>query len=424
MSMRQIQISSLTAGQILDGSLYSPGGKLLLGQGRELTADMLAALENHGMTHGLVGEWDGEAFTPDASSIPMRAYREEAERLGDLLEFAMVQSLAATQLNLEPTGSAFEESVSQSIQEKRPQTQLHEWESICSDGENLVEAVMEGDINVEDVGEAVEATVHRLMEAFRTDQSLLAAMTNMKGKNVYLYRHALNVAVLSISIGSAMGYSSEQIFDVALCALTADIGMTMVSEKLINKPRRLSPAELVDVQRHTIHSLYALQRMPGLPISCSFVAYQCHERADGSGYPQRRPKFLIHRYAQIVSVADVYDALTSHRPWRRALHPYRAMEFLIRQTNMGKFDSAVVRGLLRYLSLYPIGTVVNLSTGDIARVIHSNPDAYDRPVVSILSNGGDSRNGDKTTLNLLDHDDIRVTSFAKGSFNRTPLMGF
>jgi HD-GYP domain-containing protein (c-di-GMP phosphodiesterase class II) len=164
----------------------------------------------------------------------------------------------------------------------------------------------------------------------------------------------------------------------------------MIDQKVVEKPGKLTASEFVDIQKHPIYSLHAIKDMRGLPYVSRFVAYQMHERADSTGYPGHRPKNLIHTYAQIAAVADVYDAMINVRPWRPAYHPYQAMEMLIAESSTGKFDAGIVRSFLHAISLYPVGCCVTLDSGEIARVVHSNGKSIDRPVVAVLI-GADGR---------------------------------
>jgi HD-GYP domain-containing protein (c-di-GMP phosphodiesterase class II) len=113
------------------------------------------------------------------------------------------------------------------------------------------------------------------------------------------------------------------------------------------------------------------------------VAYQMHERCNGSGYPRGRTAAQIHPLAKIAAVADVFLALVSMRPHRAPVSPYRAIEMILYDTQRQLYDPYVVRALLGAISLFPLGSYVRLSDDRIAKVIRTNPRRYDRPIVEI-----------------------------------------
>ena len=203
---------------------------------------------------------------------------------------------------------------------------------------------------------------------------------------------------------------------MGIAALLVNLGMAMVADDIVNTQRELTQVEFIDIQKHISYGLYALKKFRGLPYSARLVLYQNKERADGSGYPKRRKKEAIHKFAKIVAVADVYDAMTTDRPWRKAHPPYRVMEHLIRNAQT-KFDGEIVRGLLKYLSLFPIGTLVKLSSGEVARVVHSNFDEIARPVVSVLYDADEKPCSSPCLLDLAKEETLRVDSVIEDELN-------
>jgi HD-GYP domain-containing protein (c-di-GMP phosphodiesterase class II) len=144
----------------------------------------------------------------------------------------------------------------------------------------------------------------------------------------------------------------------------------------------LEPAEFRSIVRHPVLTFEVLEEnLERVPAGARMVAYQIHERCDGSGYPRGRTGERIHELAKIAAVADTYVALVSPRPHRRGLVPYFAVETILRGVREGLFDARVARGLLRCVSLFPIGSYVALSDGRVGRVIRSAGEHFDRPVL-------------------------------------------
>ena len=236
-------------------------------------------------------------------------------------------------------------------------------------------------------GELVGNLSRRIVEALIDNRDMLLNLTNHQVADEYLLQHSVNVCILSVNIATGMAYSEPQVEEIAYGGFFHDIGMLKVPPEIINKPGALTPDERLEVEKHPIHSIQLLQRIKNIPVSASFVAYQAHERLDKSGYLKGRPGHLIHDFAKIVAVADVYEALVGDRSYRKGSTPYQAMESIVRLGNKRKLDPAVIRALLKVMSLFPVGSWVQLSDGRIGKVVGANPDRIDRPLVNIVWDG-------------------------------------
>ena len=413
--MRRVSVRALVPGQSLGEQIYDNTGKLLLARGNQFTNDMMLSVLRSGTEHVYLGEWDADAVARYEAATPLADYKEAAEEMADKLERKVEQRLnAETDLDVAPEGNPLEGEVDKSLQTDRSEARLQEWANTCDQGVGFASDVIQGQIEDTRVAEAATAVVDKVVDAFKEDPSLLVNFVNRKSRVEYLYTHSMNVAVLAINIGTALQYDADQIRDLGIAGLLHDMGMSMVPENILNVPGKLASVDFIDIQKHCVLALYLLERMKGLPPRTAFVAYQHHERADGSGYPKRLGTGLIHKYARIVGVADSYDAMTSERPYRKAFHPYRAMEQLIRDAHVGKFEGEVVRGLLRCLSLYPLGCLVRLNTREVAKVIHSNAAAMDRPVVSVLFDAQGNRLSSPEVRDLFQEEELRVASVVEG----------
>ncbi len=412
--MERAHIASLNAGTTLQTSMYDRRGRLLLAKGKELTEHMLLSLLRAGIDHVYLGEWNPSEVLSLDTPIPLADYREVADRMALLLQSAVEERLEhETTLEIGPTGEPLATSVDQSLQKTRSEERIREWKTAHNYGAAFIRDIVEGQLPNEKVAAGATKVVGRLVDSLVADRSFLLNLVCLKSKAQYLYFHSLNVSVLSINIASAMRFSKSQVMEVGVDALLHDLGMTMVPKEIVNAPRSLTETEHLDVQKHSLHVLYAVERVPGLQWTARYVGYQNHERCDGSGYPRMKHKSLIHPYARIAAVADVYDAMTSDRPWRKAYHPYLVMEHIIKQVPKGAFDGEVVRALLQCLSLFPLGSLVRLNTGEIAKVVCSNGDVFDRPVVSILFDADGQICTPPQTVDLIEEDYLRIDSFVR-----------
>jgi response regulator RpfG family c-di-GMP phosphodiesterase len=178
-------------------------------------------------------------------------------------------------------------------------------------------------------------------------------------------------------------YSLAQIEELGVGALLFDIGMTKVPKELLHKTTPLTPEERAIVEKHTTEGFDMLRTQHDISLLSAHCALQHHERYDGSGYPRGLKGNEIHEYAQIIAIADVYDALTSPRSYRNRYSPSEAIEYLFAAGNT-LFDLELIKLFCRHVSVYPVATTVMLNTGQIAVVTANNPLAVHRPVVRIL----------------------------------------
>lgn len=199
----------------------------------------------------------------------------------------------------------------------------------------------------------------------------------------YLTEQALNVSLLSMAVAAQLGLSRRAILEVALGALLHDAGILRVPPNILLAPRPLTDLEWRTVRAHPDHTVQLLENIGELSDAARLAAWQAHERGDATGYPRRLPRTRIHPYARIVAVADTYAAMISPRPYRPAHRPFRAAETLLQDSRKKHFDIVVVRALLDCFSLFPVGSMIELDDGRVARVSRANTGHPTRPVVEI-----------------------------------------
>jgi len=413
----------LVPGQSLDEAMYDEEGRLLLERGHTLTQEMTNSLLESDKKFVYVGEWDAKDFDRYAHAIPLCDYREMAEQMGTKLERNINAQPRKTNLDQGATGPAYEKSIDHSHRRSRTRKQVKKCLETYSGGVKSMSDISQGLIRADEVAEAATGIVDDLMNAFSTDASLLNNMTNLKQNSAYAFTHSINTAILSINMATALKLDTKQVQEVGIGALLHNLGMSMVGERILNTSRKLNKSEHIDVQKHIGYGLYLVGKFRGLPATTRMIMYQNKEQADGTGYPRRRTKNATHKFARIVSVADVYDAMTTDRPWRKAHPPYRTMEYLLSQAHK-KFDAEIITGLLRYMSLFPIGSFVSLESGDIACVVHSNFDDFYHPIVSVLSDANREAYTPPSIVDLHTQKDIKVASVIEEDLGVEGDLGF
>lgn len=232
-------------------------------------------------------------------------------------------------------------------------------------------------------------TIDQFLLMAAVDFDLLPLILAMQSSgDEYLYDHCVNVSLLCMAIASQMALDREHTIMLSLGGLLVDMGMMRVPLGIRMAERELTQREWHEIRRHPLHTLDMLADIRGIPQTVKYMAYQHHERCDGSGYPRGKIEPQLHSFSKIVSVADAYAAKTCDRPHRKAMKPYDAAKWLLQEGAQGKFDRIIIRALLDTISLFPIGSKVGLSDGTTARVLRAVPGLHTRPVVEELSEEG------------------------------------
>lgn len=201
------------------------------------------------------------------------------------------------------------------------------------------------------------------------NRNLTVNLTDIRSTDDYTFAHSVNVAVLSMIIAISMGKPRTDLINLGLGAFLHDIGKTLLPLNILNKPHSLCAGELEEIRKHPCNGCELVKKQLLINNTAMNVIEQHHERIDGAGYPYGLKGDDIASFPRICSVADVYDALTSDRPYRPAHLPHQALEILDAE-NAG-FDPDTLRHFYRHIAAYPVGTIVGLNNGAIGVVIHN-----------------------------------------------------
>ena len=214
----------------------------------------------------------------------------------------------------------------------------------------------------------------------------------------YTFEHSVNVAILSGIIGKWMGLAGQELRDLVFSGLMHDIGKSQVPAEILNKPGILLPDEMEIMRRHTTQGYFLLKEVPKVPSVVMLAVLQHHERMNGNGYPLRIKGSDIHPFARMIAVADIYDAMTSDRVYRRRTTPYHVIEKLFEQMFAG-LDPEVCSTFLYHVRDYFTGNVLMLSDGRMAEVIRPGNYPTGLPLV---------RTADGYFINLEQKRDIKI----------------
>jgi HD-GYP domain-containing protein (c-di-GMP phosphodiesterase class II) len=216
-------------------------------------------------------------------------------------------------------------------------------------------------------------------------------------KDHYIKSHSVNVTIISIIVGLELGYDKSRLRELALGAFLHDAGMVDYLA-LVEVPRKLTAEEYNKVKNHTIFGARILQKISGLPDICITVGKQHHERIDGSGYPEGLSGDDIHEYAKIVGMADMYEAMMHPRKYRPEFPNLETMQEILKSKK--SFEYRLIKIIISKIGIFPIGSLVELNTKEIARVVKLNREINLRPVVKIICNSKREPVTESKTLDL------------------------
>lgn len=242
----------------------------------------------------------------------------------------------------------------------------------------------------------IRSQVDQIIEELLVNRSTMIGMAGLKSHDEYTYQHSVHVCILAVMMGISRGFNRLRVRDLGVGAMLHDIGKLFIPREILNKADQLTDQEWELIQNHTWEGYNLIRRSDQVTLLSAHVALQHHERLNGEGYPRSLLGESIHEYAQITSVADIFDALVSDRPYRAAHSNQEALVILEGYRN-GQLSSELIDLLSMHINPYPIGTMVELSSGETAIVAGYDPDNTDRPPVKIIF----SANGEYYRSNIL-----------------------
>lgn len=254
----------------------------------------------------------------------------------------------------------------------------------------------------ETISEAeIDQVVEPVVRSLTRNPDAYFWLESLRSRHHYTYSHAVNCCALAAAFGRHLGFNDEEVKSLATGALLLDIGMGAVPPDMINHEGPLDEVGRAFVERHVSEGEERL-RQSGLddPIILEMMRNH-HEHLDGSGYPDHKVNDDIPLPGKIAGLVDAFDAMTSERPYRSALSRADALQQLVKQRN-GKRDADLVEQFVRCLGVYPVGTLVELNTGEVGVVMSQNPSQRLRPRVMMLTNANKQLRAHFIPVNLMD----------------------
>jgi len=237
----------------------------------------------------------------------------------------------------------------------------------------------------------VERLTQQMVDIIQADETILVGLSSIKTFDERTFAHSVNVCILSMLIGDRLGLSKSDVARLGVAALLHDIGKTYIPQEIINTPGALNDKEWELMRYHTFFGVKELSRINALREveDGLFVALQHHVHFDNNGYPQRADGWDLRLFSRIVTVADYYDAMTTPRVYQEPVSVVYALHFIL--TKSGQiFDPLVAKAFIGALGIFPIGTVVELDTGELGVVVrqHESVRHLRRPFVALAGENG------------------------------------
>lgn len=233
-------------------------------------------------------------------------------------------------------------------------------------------------------GLALKVAVNNVIENLETEYKQLQKLNTLKRYDLGTFAHLINVSVLSMYFSSKIGFSKEVVLEIGLSALYHDIGKLYISRRIIRKPDQLNPEEFSIMESHTtLGSALTLQYADTIGIMPTVVSFEHHLKYDLSGYPKLVFPKKPHIVSQIVSICDIYDALSERRSYKADYPPDTIYNLMIRGKGT-TYNPALLDKFFQLIGVWPIGSIVALSDKRVAVVVEENPDEIFSPQVRII----------------------------------------
>jgi putative nucleotidyltransferase with HDIG domain len=381
-----IPVENLAPGMVLSESVYSEDGRLLLiKQGVTISEVLKRGLLKRGITRVTIGK--------NSPAAPAGPEANPGETAIPGTPFSFPKSLE-DRLFITYNGQKVLKLDDPSIQ----QTKKKALES----SHRLLQGISAG--NKVD-REELFGTTASMLNAIVQNRDAFLNIAGIRAVDEYTFEHSVGVAAYTTIIAKEHGVPDEELLTICSGALLHDAGKMLVDPAILNKPGKLTDEEFRIMKTHTTKG-YEILKENNISEDLAAIALGHHERCDGKGYPKGLQTESVPMSAAMAAIADVYDALTSDRVYRKAMDLYKAMSIIL--AGSGKqFNPKLVGVFQRVVGIYPIGSSVQLNDGCIARVIQQNEGVV-RPVIQLFRDGRGSELEDKKVIDLMTDNDLYI----------------
>ena len=224
-----------------------------------------------------------------------------------------------------------------------------------------------------------------LLKAIEDNDAVAVDIGALKVSDEYTFKHSVDVATMSMIVARKYGLDDQQVYEIGIAGLLHDIGKSKIPNEILNKAARLTDEEFAIMKQHSVYGYRILQPKEDLSTEIKLGVLQHHEKINGKGYPMGVTGDRIDLFARLISISDIYDALVTERPYKKAYSQRDAVEMIMSMTM--ELDITAMKSFLESMILYPVDSIVELSNGEQARVVKNIPHYILRPVVVGLTSG-------------------------------------
>ena len=342
--MRPIPVNCIKEGSILAQALYDKDGRILLHKGVELNDSLLKKIDDNGISMIYIQD---EYSTNEIEDI-----------IEPKIRVAAVNALRETFTSFEKNHQQLQGKVN-SVKERQLLKQR------------------------DDYFQNLNGLAKNIVDEISSAKNVLVSLVDIKSMDNYTYEHSVNVTVLSLVLGAELRLSKNDLYDLAIGAMLHDIGKAFLPKDILLKKEKLTDEEYALAKEHTTRGYNYLKELYSIPGPARIIALQHHERVDGAGYPSGMMGSKISKLAKIIAITDTYDAMTSDKPYKKAVPPQEAIEYIMGSAGT-HFDFDLAQTFVRKVVPYPVGTLVRLSNGDYGVVEEVIPNFPLRPKVKVI----------------------------------------
>lgn len=346
--MKKVSLIELVPGMVTAEDVLNFDMKMVVPKGVVLTENIISRLESYSIYYvaienEVVGEISNTAPIPEPSenSIP----RSDRASIYNSEQFNVFSR------DFHQTANNFKDSLMKALYKNEP----FNAEGLLSE---TMQLMTQGDAHV----------------------SIFDMLLNMRYIDDSIYAHSVDVALISNMLARWLHFSEEEQQLATACGLFHDVGKFMLPQTILRKPGKLTPEEFEIVKTHTTEGFHLLNKFGNVPKEVVNTALMHHEKCDGSGYPYGLKGDEIDRYAKLVTIADIFDAMTSDRVYRAAMCPFAVIK-TFEDEGIQKYEPQFILTFLENVSNSYLNHRVSLSNGLEGNVIFINPNDYSRPII-------------------------------------------
>ena len=389
--MFSMSLDSVETGMRVGKPVYSEDGQLLVGRGLILNNYFISSLKNRGISSIYIFDKDTDDIIPrdNISEVVRGATIKDLKSLFGDLEDTIVKEMKNESMD------AITDAVN-STQFMNTFAQNPAFQKLQSDVNNIVDELINGEMTL--------------------------GLNSIKTYDSYTFQHSIDVAIVSIMIGRKVGLPTKRLRELGVGCLLHDMGKVFIPIEIVNKPDKLTDEEYEIMKMHPNLGYELAKGVVSIGILPPHVAFQHHEKQDGTGYPRglkgnnrliiSKESRTIHLYGSITAVADVYDAMGSDRPYRKAMSPDKVIS-IMKDMNEDHLNREVLRYFFSITPVFPVGTIIKVLNGDymnhLGIVCAHNEGDFERPVVRIIFNQIKKRIK-PFDINLIEQEDIEIES--------------